>query len=198
MNSPAPGWFPDPTTRHQYRYWDGGRWTDDVADDGVTSTDPIGQAGPPGTDPTAPVGPYPGAPADPTQQYPTAGPGGPQYGGYDGGSPQPPPVPAKKGPSAGLLAIVAVVAVALIGGLVYFLVDAMATSMEQAAGGALTHEQAVCASEGLLDELGLSEMIDMSESGTNPFTDREMASRLLEIFDHCGVSPEALAGADEG
>ena len=27
-----PGWEPDPTGRHQYRYFDGAAWTDHVAD----------------------------------------------------------------------------------------------------------------------------------------------------------------------
>jgi hypothetical protein len=32
-------WQPDPTGRHQYRYWDGSRWTEHVADAGVTAID---------------------------------------------------------------------------------------------------------------------------------------------------------------
>lgn len=32
-------WYPDPTGRHQQRYWDGQCWTPDVADQGVQSTD---------------------------------------------------------------------------------------------------------------------------------------------------------------
>jgi hypothetical protein len=38
--SRAPGWLPDPTRRHELRYWDGGIWTADVADGGVESFDP--------------------------------------------------------------------------------------------------------------------------------------------------------------
>lgn len=34
-------WFPDPTGRHQYRWWDGEKWTHHVADDGVATSDPI-------------------------------------------------------------------------------------------------------------------------------------------------------------
>ena len=34
-------WEPDPTGRHQYRWFDGEEWTDQVADDGVQSVDPI-------------------------------------------------------------------------------------------------------------------------------------------------------------
>lgn len=34
-------WYPDPTGRHQYRYWNGVAWTGHVADDGLASTDPL-------------------------------------------------------------------------------------------------------------------------------------------------------------
>lgn len=74
MNSPAAGWHPDPTGRHEYRYWDGTDWTGDVADQGTTAFDPIG--GPP----TPEAGP---SPADaPTAIGDATGPFGPQPGGY--------------------------------------------------------------------------------------------------------------------
>lgn len=38
-STPA-GWHPDPTGRHQHRYWDGQEWTEHVADAGVSATDP--------------------------------------------------------------------------------------------------------------------------------------------------------------
>ena len=34
-----PDWYPDPTGRHQLRYWGGAAWTDSVADNGNQSTD---------------------------------------------------------------------------------------------------------------------------------------------------------------
>jgi Protein of unknown function (DUF2510) len=34
------GWAADPFGRHQWRYWDGNRWTDQVADGSTQSTDP--------------------------------------------------------------------------------------------------------------------------------------------------------------
>jgi hypothetical protein len=34
-------WYRDPASRHEYRYWDGKRWTADVADRGVPSDDPL-------------------------------------------------------------------------------------------------------------------------------------------------------------
>ena len=41
MSDPrAPAWHPDPSGRHELRWWDGTTFTDQVADGGVTSTDP--------------------------------------------------------------------------------------------------------------------------------------------------------------
>lgn len=34
-------WHPDPSGRNQYRYWDGVRWTDWIANDGVQASDPL-------------------------------------------------------------------------------------------------------------------------------------------------------------
>ena len=39
--NPAPDWYPDPMGRHEYRYWDGASWTDNVASHGRQSTDPV-------------------------------------------------------------------------------------------------------------------------------------------------------------
>jgi Protein of unknown function (DUF2510) len=262
MNSPAPGWHPDPTTRHQYRYWDGARWTDDVADGGVASTDPLGDPPLMASDPTAPAeATYaPGADttqqADATRQYPgvqQADPSAPYYGDYYGSAP-PPSAPGRKGPPAGLIAALAVLAVALIGGLVYFLVrddgdgssgngteisdenstttepdntdtsdssgssgngdgsssdstlpddidsqnvdelvEFMADNMEQAARGVLSHEEATCISQGMLDKLGLERIVEIGESGENPFTDPELTSQLFSIMEDCGVSLADLA-----
>jgi uncharacterized protein len=37
----APGWYDDPGRRHGFRYWDGARWTDGVADEEVVTEDPL-------------------------------------------------------------------------------------------------------------------------------------------------------------
>jgi Protein of unknown function (DUF2510)/Fibronectin type III domain len=34
------GWYSDPSLRHEYRYWDGLRWTPHVSDRGLTASDP--------------------------------------------------------------------------------------------------------------------------------------------------------------
>lgn len=38
------GWYPDPMARHEYRYWDGTRWTGDVSDQGRQTLDPLADA----------------------------------------------------------------------------------------------------------------------------------------------------------
>jgi hypothetical protein len=38
----APDWYPDPAGRHEFRYWDGASWTQNVADGGAQSVDPLG------------------------------------------------------------------------------------------------------------------------------------------------------------
>ena len=42
----APGWHPDPTGRHEFRYWDGRAWSDRVSDRGHEATDSFDAAAP--------------------------------------------------------------------------------------------------------------------------------------------------------
>src|SRR5215472_8623663 len=55
------GWYADPASRHENRYWDGTGWTAAVADRGVTATDPLESPPPlpaeasPATAPAAPA-----------------------------------------------------------------------------------------------------------------------------------------------
>ncbi len=35
-------WYPDPTGKHELRYWDGYAWLDNVSDQGTSGTDPLG------------------------------------------------------------------------------------------------------------------------------------------------------------
>lgn len=40
-SSRTPKWYPDPTGRFQFRYWDGAAWTEHASSDGTRSTDPF-------------------------------------------------------------------------------------------------------------------------------------------------------------
>lgn len=54
-----PAWHPDPSGKHQYRWWDGTQWSDQVADDRVTSVDPLQASPPPAATVPAPPPPQP-------------------------------------------------------------------------------------------------------------------------------------------
>lgn len=45
MSTTPANWYPDPTKRHQLRYWDGSAWTAHVSDNGVQGTDPLQPTG---------------------------------------------------------------------------------------------------------------------------------------------------------
>ncbi len=93
-------WHPDPTGRHQYRYWNGAEWTDQVADDQVTATDaPIM----PGSGTAPATGPAAAAPTVPAAQ-----PGAPAA------APAAAPAPKRRGNPAGAwIAVVGALALAV-------------------------------------------------------------------------------------
>ena len=37
-----PDWYPDPSRRHEHRYWDGVQWTDNVSTNGTPAIDDHG------------------------------------------------------------------------------------------------------------------------------------------------------------
>lgn len=184
MNAPAPGWHPDPTGRHQHRYWDGSRWTDDVADAGVASTDPVDGGAPSaaatpgasGPDPTlqqgmvppgggaAPGGPYAGSagPHGPAPGYPPSdSPGYPPSGYPQMGSQPPTPEGSKRSPA--LIVAIVVVVVALVGGGVFLLLRDDDDGDDTAAGPETVTLPDI---EGLDDELPeLPEMPDLDGIG---------------------------------
>ena len=41
MSTPEPGWYDDPWSPAQYRYWDGQAWTAHVSNGPVQASDPI-------------------------------------------------------------------------------------------------------------------------------------------------------------
>lgn len=165
MNGPAPGWQPDPTGRHEYRYWDGTKWSDDVSDGGVATTDPVGgpaapqaaqQFGP--TDQVAPTTPQPTYQAgyDPSG-YDAGSGAGYSSGGYATGGPGPgapgapgaptsggfpnyggPPAQPGSGPSTGLLIGLGVLVLVLIVGIAFVVLNSDDGSGDTATGDETT------------------------------------------------------------
>jgi hypothetical protein len=68
MSEVPAAWHPDPKNRHQYRYWNGESWTDDVADNGLVGRDPWFDPPPQAGGPVAGFGP----PAQQISQVPAA------------------------------------------------------------------------------------------------------------------------------
>lgn len=139
MTDSTPGWQPDPTGKHDHRYWDGEQWTENVSDAGVASIDayeaptvdePTAAMDAPADEPAPvdePTVVEPAPAADTTAAWPTAAAAPSAWPGAtaDPGAPAPPPpyVPTQPvssgggGSKKGLLVgggILAAVAIAVI------------------------------------------------------------------------------------
>lgn len=196
MTDSIPGWQPDPTGRHEHRYWDGSKWTDDVSDGGQASTDPY-DAGAAGTDPTI-AGPT--TAGDPTAQWPPA-PTPPTASG------SPVEEPESSGSKKGLLigggilaaVIVAVVAFLLLGGDDDDAEDIEARiASEISADGSVTDEQARCMASHIVDEIGADRLQDVDFDAEEP--PPEIADELIDAsfgaFEECGGLPDVDEGDD--
>jgi hypothetical protein len=200
MNSPSPRWLPDPTGDHEYRYWDGTAWTDDVSDAGVTSTDPMGDdAAAPAEDAAGVDAPGPGSdPADDdlTAEAPVRAPAG-----------KPP------GRSTRLLVGLGVVFVVLLAGIAFVvlnqddndktteaqqnsdaqLIDDISVGLRESMGDRLTDKQADCLAESMVEEFGSDRLIQAGFGAANspdPFAlleDSEV-STLFQLIISCGVT----------
>ncbi len=136
MSTPA-GWYPDPTGRHQNRWFDGTDWTDQVADGQAVSVDPVhggakgaaagatqaisvnpSQPGPPpgapGTSGAAPGQPGTPAPGVVSSPGTPPGPGGTPPPGAPLGAYTGPPASSSGGKNKTLLIVAAVVVVVLV------------------------------------------------------------------------------------
>jgi hypothetical protein len=107
------GWYADPASRHENRYWDGTGWTAAVADRGVTATDPLESPPPwpaevsPATGPAAPATTAPIVAAPATTAPIVAAP-----------ATAAPATPRRGRPGRAVLVIAVVAVLALIAGLV--------------------------------------------------------------------------------
>ncbi|WP_229023186.1 DUF2510 domain-containing protein [Actinomarinicola tropica] len=182
MTASDAAWKPDPSGRHQYRYWDGSAWTDQVSDDGAISTDPMDSAA---AGPTASTGPAGFAAASAPPPGATGAPGG-------GASSKTP------------LIIGGLVLVVLLGVAAFFLtrdddVDQGELSEAFQAQG-IDEEAADCLAGELADEFSESRAEELSEGGE--MTEAETAA-VFSAISECGgfgdldLDPDDIA-SEEG
>jgi hypothetical protein len=80
---PQAGWYRDPTSTYEYRYWDGGGWTERVSTGGTAGTDPNPLDSTVAATPPAPGSAAPSPPAAapaPSVQVTQSGGGGSSFG----------------------------------------------------------------------------------------------------------------------
>lgn len=164
-----PAWHPDPLGRHQFRYWDGTTWTARVSDAGQLSADPIGGGGDAGAS-----GPAPAA----SGAAPVGS--GPPPGAAFGAAPAPPA--AGRSGTGRLVAIGAVVAIVVVGGLFAF----KALRGDDGTGvssGSITSNGDIVVREVSLNEGDVLRVLLTPEDGFDP---------SLAI----GITPDAYASYD--
>ncbi len=146
-------WLPDPHGRHEYRYWDGTAWSDQVSDGGVVSTDPPGDAPTVATDAVAGAGTAPQPVAGPPTEGAPVGPPGT-------GVPYVPPTEEGKNKlPIGLIALVGLGVAAVVAALVIFL------------GGGDDGGSEDAASSDDLSASDLSDLSDLSDFSVPDFSD---------------------------
>jgi hypothetical protein len=227
MSDNTPGWQPDPSGKHDHRYWDGSQWTDNVSDGGVAGTDPyvpdatVADAPTPDDAPTAVDTPAAGdtgwaQPAPPTTPDATAAWPAATTAGAAGAAPPPytPPSPvsgddgsggSKRGLliGGGLLAAVAVAAGA------FFLLGGddedsarveLAARLQEETDGELDDAQAECVAGYFADAIGDDELAEIDFDADEPpqvFLDAFEEIDLDEMADDCELDPETF-GTDTG
>lgn len=221
MTDSTPGWQPDPSGKHDHRYWDGSQWTDNVSDGGVASTDPYvagdvagdagGDAAGDATVVDTPAVAASDQPApDATAAWPAAGAGAaapppyvppsPVAGGGDGGDDG---SKRKLLIGGGILAVVAVAVAAflLLGG------DDDSSNVEtqlasrifEESDGELTRDQADCVAGIFVDEIGEDELRDVDFDADEPPPELAEAFTTVgfQAFDECEID-SGLTGGDDG
>ncbi len=67
------------------------------------------------------------------------------------------------------------------------IVELIAAGMEMEADGAITHDQAICAAQAMVDHFGLENLMEMSTSGGDPFDDAtvEEQTAIVDLMTEC-------------
>jgi hypothetical protein len=169
------GWYPDPSRRHEFQFWDGRSWSSQVSDRGLTATDPELRP------PTSPyVAPTDGRPAGPAPAFAVGRPAaaGPALAA---------PASTRSGPRIWVIAVIAIIAVlAVIAGLVVWRV-AMSGPSAAAVYQQIRTSAAVAKSvhmNGSFTESGKKMQIDAAgdRAGTNTKVTVNDGTGALEIL----------------
>ncbi|MFP4511906.1 MAG: DUF2510 domain-containing protein [Acidimicrobiales bacterium] len=197
MSEQSGSWQPDPFGRHQYRYWDGSQWSDQVSNDGVLSTDPP-SADPGGAASAEPAGWGAAGTSDPTAAMPTSPSPPPPGGGGPGGPAGPPPEqPGGSGSNTGAIIGGIVILALIIGALVWFLVLSDDDGVDEEVRGevisslrselGISEDQAGCVADELTDSGDIADIADAIERGDDP-TDEQLLV-IFDALDECDVDP---------
>jgi len=215
MSDSEAGWQPDPTGKHDHRYWDGSQWTDNVADAGVAGTDAYGEPVPEvGAEPTEPEADptlvQPVESGDPTATWSTAAtppaapppyvPPSPVDGGGDGDG--------DGGSKRGLViggAILAVVALAVLAFLALGGDDdsdvraELASAIQDDESLDVSDQQAECIADLVVDAAGEDAFDDTDFDAEDPppeFTAAVAEVGITRLVEECDLGGESAFGAD--
>jgi hypothetical protein len=192
----GPAWLPDPTGRHEYRWWEGDRWSSVVADGGVESEEPVPGLPDPQGGPSSPGRPAVGDKRAAEDRTVVAD----DPAVVDG--PEDAPVaeqgPAHAGPRSTLTgrarALAATVVVAgLVAGVLVGrtaggrttteevdvsaagdvsdeeLTELMTTGLSGTLDGVMTLDELACAADGVIGALGRERLVELGVGTTNPY-----------------------------
>ena len=153
-------WHPDPTGRHQYRWWDGEHWTTTVSDDGVTYDESPHQIAPPPAPATAPAATSLPLPDVTTRVAPVA-PSASEPAPTDAASPSETPAPAG-GNQRSRVIVVAVVAAVLVAGAAVWVAMRNGGDSESSSGGSFQEVSGELTEDG--DYLSLDVTLDQGQA----------------------------------
>lgn len=219
MSDNTPGWQPDPTGKHDHRYWDGSQWTDNISDAGVAGTDafdgsaaadageidageptvadaPVvsGSEMPP-PDATAAWPTTPGAPAAPAPPPPYVPTGAAVPPGGDGGSKK------RLLIGGGILAAVAIAVIAFLalsGDDGDDVRTQLVSALEREAD--LSGDDAECVADFFVDDIGEDAFkgVDFEADEAPPELEEAFARAGTRVIEACDLDESALGGGDGG
>jgi hypothetical protein len=194
VSSPAQ-WSPDPTGRHEHRWWDGERWTDQVSDAGIATVDAMAPPPPP------PVVGRSGLPGAVIALIVAAVIGLPILGiaavtllGNDASQKFEEVGERIQEPASSTSTTATTSTTISTGTSDDFVVDAFVNGLLGSAPDSITEADARCIARSIIDQVGQDKLIELglsAQDGQPEFTP-ELQAAVLQAFDDC-LTPEQKA-----